>query len=71
MNLKQQLTMAQNQPVDTGSTTAEGISNSKEYLKSQIEDILASDCLFCGEVMINTIDKTFIENWERVDSDWQ
>ncbi|XP_062537198.1 vacuolar protein sorting-associated protein 18 homolog [Armigeres subalbatus] len=66
-SLKQQLTVAQNQPQDTIS----GISTNKEHLKSQIEDILVSDCLFCGEVMISTIDRSFIDNWERVDSDWQ
>lgn len=66
-HLKQQLTAAQNQAQDTGS----GIANSKEHLKSQIEDILVSDCLLCGEVMISTIDKPFIDNWERVDHDWQ
>ncbi|XP_055616898.1 vacuolar protein sorting-associated protein 18 homolog [Toxorhynchites rutilus septentrionalis] len=71
MHLKQQLSVAQNQPLDTGSQTADTISSSKEYLKNQIEDILASDCLYCGDVMINTIDRTFIENWEKVDSDWQ
>ncbi|XP_058443568.1 vacuolar protein sorting-associated protein 18 homolog [Malaya genurostris] len=70
MSLKQQLSVAQNQPIDTGSHVGDTMS-SKEHLKNQIEDILASDCLFCGEVMINTIDRTFIENWEKVDNDWQ
>ncbi|XP_055602186.1 vacuolar protein sorting-associated protein 18 homolog [Uranotaenia lowii] len=72
MSLKQQLTVAQNQPLDGGSqTAADTISSSKEHLKTQIEDILASDCLYCGEVMIQTVDRPFIENWDRVDSDWQ
>ncbi|XP_053690859.1 vacuolar protein sorting-associated protein 18 homolog [Sabethes cyaneus] len=69
-NLQQQLSAAQNQPIDTGSHAGDTMS-SKEHLKNQIEEILASDCLYCGEVMINTIDRTFIENWEKVDSDWQ
>uniref|UniRef100_A0A8D8CPT7 Vacuolar protein sorting-associated protein 18 homolog n=1 Tax=Culex pipiens TaxID=7175 RepID=A0A8D8CPT7_CULPI len=72
MNLKQQLTVAQQQlNHSAGVDSVDAVTSSKEHLKAQIEDILASDCLYCGEVMIRTIDKTFIENWEKVDSDWQ
>lgn len=43
----------------------------RDTIKNEIETILAAECLFCGERMINLIDKPFIEDWDRVNLDWQ
>lgn len=43
----------------------------RDSIKNEIETILAAECLFCGEHMINLIDKPFIEDWDRVNLDWQ
>lgn len=43
----------------------------RDNIKNEIETILAAECFFCGEHMINLIDKPFIEDWERVNLDWQ
>lgn len=45
--------------------------SSRDQLKAEIETILGSDCLFCGEIMINSIDQPFIVDWDRMNSDWQ
>lgn len=45
--------------------------STRDQIKDEIETILAGDCLFCGEFMINNIDKPFIDDWERVNLDWQ
>uniref|UniRef100_A0A182QU31 Vacuolar protein sorting-associated protein 18 homolog n=1 Tax=Anopheles farauti TaxID=69004 RepID=A0A182QU31_9DIPT len=42
----------------------------KEKLKSEIEAIISSDCLYCGEVMIRSLDKPFAANWLQADSEW-
>lgn len=43
----------------------------RDQVKVEIESILAAECLFCGEHMINSIDKPFIADWKRADLDWQ
>ncbi|KPP69938.1 vacuolar protein sorting-associated protein 18-like [Scleropages formosus] len=34
---------------------------SREQIKSDIDDIVASECVYCGELMIRSIDKPFID----------
>lgn len=45
--------------------------SNRDQIKNDIETILAADCLFCGDYMINSIDKPFIDDWEKVNLDWQ
>ncbi|XP_059616594.1 vacuolar protein sorting-associated protein 18 homolog isoform X2 [Phlebotomus argentipes] len=45
--------------------------NAREALKEEIQSIVAADCCFCGELTIETIDKPFISDWERVRNDWE
>ncbi|XP_031628679.1 vacuolar protein sorting-associated protein 18 homolog isoform X2 [Contarinia nasturtii] len=67
--LKQQLqTLSLNIPV-TGQADAN--PSQRDNIKNEIETILAAECFFCGEHMINQIDKPFIEDWDRVNLDWQ
>uniref|UniRef100_A0A1B0DRJ0 Vacuolar protein sorting-associated protein 18 homolog n=1 Tax=Phlebotomus papatasi TaxID=29031 RepID=A0A1B0DRJ0_PHLPP len=52
-------------------TNQEGdAQNAREALKEEIQTIVASDCVFCGELTIETIDKPFISDWDRVKNDW-
>lgn len=44
---------------------------SREQIRNEIETILASDCLYCGEHMINSIDKPFIDDWDKVNMAWE
>lgn len=72
--LKQQL-QASGTATSNQVETANNVDNTKhlqrDHIKNEIETILAAECLFCGEHMINNIDKPFIEDWERVNLDWQ
>lgn len=49
---------------------AEGTS---EFARARgdYEDLLAGECLFCGQLMIEAIDQPFIEDWDRGASDWE
>lgn len=74
--LKQQLqSLSLNLPAtnqtDTASVNGGANLSQRDNIKSEIENILAAECLFCGEHMINQIDKPFIEDWDRVNLDWQ
>lgn len=65
--LKQQLaSLSANNQTNDG----ESLSN-RNQIKNEIESILASDCLFCGELMIQNIDKPFIVDWDQENLDWQ
>lgn len=61
---------SQQQIIDTVSINGTNLST-RDQIKNEIETILAADCLFCGEYMINNIDKPFIDDWERVNMDWE
>lgn len=77
--LKQQLqNLSLNIPVpsqmETASASVGAVGSTvtqRDDIKNEIETILAAECLFCGEHMINLIDKPFIEDWDRVNLDWQ
>lgn len=68
--LKQQLQLSGATKNPTDKNAADGPSQ-RNRIKDEIESILAADCLFCGERMINNIDKPFIDDWNRVNQDWQ
>lgn len=72
--------MSLNIPVPSQTDTAAvngGVAGNamsqRDSIKNEIENVLAAECLFCGEHMINLIDKPFIgiEDWDRVNLDWQ
>lgn len=58
--------------LDTISTGSTGLSPA-DVIKSEIDNIVASECLYCGENMIRNIDKPFIEDYEyeSVMKDWK
>nr|XP_040229535.1 vacuolar protein sorting-associated protein 18 homolog [Anopheles coluzzii] len=78
--LKQSLATAQH-AVESAASAGVGSANAleaapvapishKEKLKSEIEAIISSECLYCGNLMINALDKPFVENWQQADSEW-
>ncbi|XP_030762434.1 vacuolar protein sorting-associated protein 18 homolog isoform X2 [Sitophilus oryzae] len=58
--------------VDNLSTGSAGIS-AREQAKTEIDNIIASECLYCGENMIKNIDKPFIENYDydTIAKEWE
>ncbi|XP_017851763.1 vacuolar protein sorting-associated protein 18 homolog [Drosophila busckii] len=65
--LKQQLEAVMTQP-----TTSKAAEPEKDRLdiKAEIENILASDCLYCSH-MIETIDQPFVDDWDQVNVEWE
>lgn len=62
-------------PKEEGDTSSIGKGSavtSREQIKSDIDDIVASECVYCGELMIKSIDKPFIdpEKFEEEKSSW-
>lgn len=57
---------------DASSLEKGSAGTSREQLKSDIDDIIASECVYCGELMIKSIDKPFIdpEKFEEEKSSW-
>lgn len=47
--------------------------NEKEKTRLEIDSILAQQCLYCGDLMIELIDKPFIseEDYERIKKEWE
>ena len=45
----------------------------KEMLRAELDDIIAAECIYCGSIMIDLIDKPFIsdEDWDEVNAQWQ
>ncbi|XP_063971923.1 vacuolar protein sorting-associated protein 18 homolog [Diachasmimorpha longicaudata] len=70
-DLQRQLTAVSKKPEDTTSVGSVSLST-KDQIKADIDNLVASDCLYCGEFMIESIDKPFIEeeNYERVMAEW-
>ncbi|KAL6254778.1 hypothetical protein P5V15_014108 [Pogonomyrmex californicus] len=70
-DLQQQLTAISNRSEDTTSTTSVSLSR-RDQIKVDIDELVASECLYCGELMIESIDKPFIEeeDYERVMKEW-
>lgn len=51
-NLQYRLTAVSKKPeIDTASTGSTSLST-KEQIKADIDDLVASECLYCGELMI-------------------
>lgn len=54
------------------SDSATATPASRESLKNELDDLIASECLYCGEIMIRTIDQPFIlpEEYNSVLEGW-
>ncbi|EDV95452.1 vacuolar protein sorting-associated protein 18 homolog [Drosophila grimshawi] len=67
--LKQQMETLMAQTVGTANHTPDQQKKRIE-LKTEIEEILAADCLYCG-LLIETIDQPLVENWDQVNLGWE
>ncbi|XP_011498125.1 PREDICTED: vacuolar protein sorting-associated protein 18 homolog isoform X2 [Ceratosolen solmsi marchali] len=61
----------QQHTISADSGTSASLST-KEQIKADIDELVASECLYCGDLMIDSIDKPFIEeeDYERVMKEW-
>lgn len=50
-DLQRQLTALSNRPEDTRSVGSVSLST-KDQIKTDIDELVASECLYCGELMI-------------------
>ncbi|XP_023944562.2 vacuolar protein sorting-associated protein 18 homolog isoform X2 [Bicyclus anynana] len=69
-DLQRKLNLLSN--IELSTMTSSGLPL-REVLKNEVDDIVASECVFCGEHMIACIDKPFIadEDWDRVMKEWE
>ena len=46
--------------------------NAISQVQAEMDDLIAAECLFCGDIMIRNIDKPFIEDadFQRVINEW-
>ena len=44
----------------------------REQIRAELDDLIASECVFCGDIMVKSIDKPFIadEDFDRVLNEW-
>lgn len=71
-DLQSRLTAISNKSDDTASVGSVSLSI-KDQIKADIDELIASECLYCGDLMIESIDKPFIEekDYERVMKEWE
>ncbi|XP_063904510.1 vacuolar protein sorting-associated protein 18 homolog isoform X2 [Zophobas morio] len=71
-DLERQLKILNTQTNVDNVSTGSGMS-AREIVKSEIDNIVASECLFCGENMIRNIDKPFIEDddYDKIAKEWE
>ncbi|XP_014607285.1 PREDICTED: vacuolar protein sorting-associated protein 18 homolog isoform X2 [Polistes canadensis] len=70
-DLQRQLTVISNRSENTAAARLAPLPV-KDQIKADIDELVASECLYCGELMIESIDKPFIEeeDYERVMREW-
>lgn len=62
-------TQSQADNISTSSTSL----SLRDQVKSDIDNIVASECLYCGEIMIRNLDKPFIDekDYDKIMKDWE
>eukprot|EP00057_Strongylocentrotus_purpuratus_P021026 XP_011675500.1 PREDICTED: vacuolar protein sorting-associated protein 18 homolog [Strongylocentrotus purpuratus] len=73
--IQSQLTTLHGQRPQGSSTSTEGATKREEIdrLRNELDDIVAAECVYCGEIMIRSIDKPFIDHdeYEAVIKSWE
>lgn len=71
-DLHRQLNVLNSQVGDNVSTGSMGLST-RDAVKSDIDNIVASECLYCGENMIRNIDKPFVDDkeYDQIMKEWE
>ncbi|XP_064478428.1 vacuolar protein sorting-associated protein 18 homolog [Ornithodoros turicata] len=59
--------------VSVSSMSGPLTQSTREKLMNELDDLVASECLYCGEIAIQSIDEPFIcpEEFEEVVNDWR
>lgn len=60
-------------PGESGSLDSKSpVPSRAEQAQAELDDLIASECVFCGDVMIRNIDRPFIEDqdFDRVVEEW-
>lgn len=73
MKLKQKLSILNTQielSKNSNSTIPEQTISSRDQLKQDIENILAAECVMCGSLMIQKLDKSFDDGTVGVNGEW-
>lgn len=67
-----QTTRSRQRPKEEDAVSLGKGQGSREQIKSDIDDIVACECAYCGELMIKSIDKPFIDprRFEEEMSSW-
>lgn len=58
---------------DDNASVGSATMSARDQIKADIDSIIASECLYCGDMMIRSIDQPFIEDedYERVMKEWE
>jgi len=62
----------QNATTVSGTTLNNANTSTRDQLKKELDDIVASECIFCGDIMIRSLDKPFIDEkeFDKVMVEW-
>lgn len=71
-DLHRQLNILSTQNIDNVSTGSSGMS-ARDTVKADIDNIVASECLYCGENMIRNIDMPFVDDneYDKILKEWE
>ncbi|XP_054749145.2 vacuolar protein sorting-associated protein 18 homolog [Lytechinus pictus] len=73
--IQSQLTTLHGQRPQSSAASTEGATKREEIdrLRNELDDIVAAECVYCGEIMIRSIDKPFIDHdeYEAVIKSWE
>ncbi|KAL1465924.1 hypothetical protein MTO96_026986 [Rhipicephalus appendiculatus] len=74
-DIHRQLAMLGGRDDSASLSSAAGLPSltTREKLMNELDDLIASECLFCGEIAIRSVDEPFIdpEEYEQVMNDWR
>ncbi|KAL3236879.1 hypothetical protein MRX96_022134 [Rhipicephalus microplus] len=74
-DIHRQLAMLSGRDDSASLSSAAGLPSltTREKLMNELDDLIASECLFCGEIAIRSVDEPFIdpEAYEQVMNDWR
>lgn len=74
-DIHRQLAMLSGRDDSASLSSSAGLPSltTREKLMNELDDLIASECLFCGEIAIRSVDEPFIdpEDYEQVMNDWR
>lgn len=71
--LNRQLTLLSAQVHSDNVSNSSASLSMRDQVKQDIDNIVASECLYCGEIMIRNIDKAFIDEkeYDKIMKEWE